>query len=565
MEATPLNQLRPEVPVQVAAIVAKMMAKEPGQRFQQPQAVAQALRPFFKSGDAVAPASSIETIPLAEPPPMPRARPLDSDALPIVMPTLIESPGGNGRGVNLMKSPAMAIGVLVSALLASLSVAVWMGMGWNRDRVADRPLKPGPVAGPSTTARPKEAGPARPTAPDAEALFRDAVVSIRGGNLNQARMLLSQYITRPRAGKQLDDARILRNDIDLATSSFEAESQAHRLSDQELDGYLDRGVQPLVDSSVQSTDLRPVYAETLLQAFRQEKQRRESASKEGTAVALGPGPGTPPATEVPPQPEAEADRLPLKPQEPDPEPAPPPAKLARPSGPTTIEMILDAPRDYEGRTIALDEAFRIGTVLSPVIGADGQAIGNSIPIATFDDRTLCKFDVKDAGKVVGRDAYLVLDKELVPVLQRALQEFQFPHTALMKQKSTVTVEVRHLTGRDAGVPVLRIVGMEVVGDCDFSKVASRQYDKAFKTLRVTPQEAVPVYGDGLAWVERLGGEEKFAKPIRRRLRDFEKQMRANRDGMIVNAAIQAQVARAVNMTIASQQQADRFARAFFGR
>ncbi len=52
MDATPLNLVRPEVPVELAAIVAKMMAKEPGRRFQEPKEVAQALKPFFKAGAA---------------------------------------------------------------------------------------------------------------------------------------------------------------------------------------------------------------------------------------------------------------------------------------------------------------------------------------------------------------------------------------------------------------------------------------------------------------------------------------------------------------------------------
>ena len=51
MDATPLNLVRPEVPVEVAAIVSKMMAKEPQRRFREPKEVAQALKPFFKSGN----------------------------------------------------------------------------------------------------------------------------------------------------------------------------------------------------------------------------------------------------------------------------------------------------------------------------------------------------------------------------------------------------------------------------------------------------------------------------------------------------------------------------------
>jgi formylglycine-generating enzyme required for sulfatase activity len=46
--ADPLNLVRPEVPVEVAALVAKMLAKEPSRRFQTPGEIAQALAPFFK-------------------------------------------------------------------------------------------------------------------------------------------------------------------------------------------------------------------------------------------------------------------------------------------------------------------------------------------------------------------------------------------------------------------------------------------------------------------------------------------------------------------------------------
>ena len=48
MEAGPLNLVRPEVPVELAAVVAKMMAKAPDKRFQTPGEVARALTPFFK-------------------------------------------------------------------------------------------------------------------------------------------------------------------------------------------------------------------------------------------------------------------------------------------------------------------------------------------------------------------------------------------------------------------------------------------------------------------------------------------------------------------------------------
>jgi serine/threonine protein kinase len=49
-DADPLNLVRPEVPAELAALVAKMMAKDPARRFQTPGEVAKALTPFFKKG-----------------------------------------------------------------------------------------------------------------------------------------------------------------------------------------------------------------------------------------------------------------------------------------------------------------------------------------------------------------------------------------------------------------------------------------------------------------------------------------------------------------------------------
>ena len=54
MDARPLNLARTDVPVELAALVAKMMAKEPHRRFQEPAEVAEALKPFFKPGKSAA-------------------------------------------------------------------------------------------------------------------------------------------------------------------------------------------------------------------------------------------------------------------------------------------------------------------------------------------------------------------------------------------------------------------------------------------------------------------------------------------------------------------------------
>jgi tetratricopeptide (TPR) repeat protein len=51
IEATPLDERRPDVPAALAALVATMMAKEPARRFQTPGEVAHALLPFREAGD----------------------------------------------------------------------------------------------------------------------------------------------------------------------------------------------------------------------------------------------------------------------------------------------------------------------------------------------------------------------------------------------------------------------------------------------------------------------------------------------------------------------------------
>jgi serine/threonine protein kinase/WD40 repeat protein len=52
-DAQPLNFVRPDVPVELAAVVGKMLAKDPAKRYQTPIEVARALTPFFKPGQAV--------------------------------------------------------------------------------------------------------------------------------------------------------------------------------------------------------------------------------------------------------------------------------------------------------------------------------------------------------------------------------------------------------------------------------------------------------------------------------------------------------------------------------
>jgi serine/threonine protein kinase len=65
MSATPINELRPDVPAELAAVVAKMMEKAPDNRFQTPDEVAKALAPFFKKLPETSAATLIGSAPAA--------------------------------------------------------------------------------------------------------------------------------------------------------------------------------------------------------------------------------------------------------------------------------------------------------------------------------------------------------------------------------------------------------------------------------------------------------------------------------------------------------------------
>jgi len=72
IEAKPLNLVRPHVPWELAAVVAKMMAKDPARRYQTPGEVAQALKPFYKPGGSELAAGNAELSQAGQPPPVER-------------------------------------------------------------------------------------------------------------------------------------------------------------------------------------------------------------------------------------------------------------------------------------------------------------------------------------------------------------------------------------------------------------------------------------------------------------------------------------------------------------
>jgi serine/threonine protein kinase len=135
MDARPVNLVRPEVQVELAAVIARMMAKEPDRRYQTPREVARALTPFFKKGSIgsanptaelsqAGPAGALEFSPQTEAVP---TRP-DADSKPAAMrvaSTVVDEPGTESKWDNLLGASGTESLTKPSAVLASSRWPRW--------------------------------------------------------------------------------------------------------------------------------------------------------------------------------------------------------------------------------------------------------------------------------------------------------------------------------------------------------------------------------------------------------------------------------------------------------
>jgi tRNA A-37 threonylcarbamoyl transferase component Bud32 len=123
-EPPPLQDVRPDVPAELAAVVAKMLAKDPAERYQRPVEVAQALAPFIKTGGKGGAVAARPTAP-------PLAAAESATVIGGETSRAAESPSKQRRKAEkpLWKRPAVlagaAGGVVVIVVLAA--VALWLG------------------------------------------------------------------------------------------------------------------------------------------------------------------------------------------------------------------------------------------------------------------------------------------------------------------------------------------------------------------------------------------------------------------------------------------------------
>jgi WD40 repeat protein len=131
----PVTDYRADVPPEVVAILERMLAKDPAQRFQTPAEVAQALAPFARS------TGSSATGPARQPPAPALA---DAETLPASRPSAVDSPKA---------APPRRRGVLTALVAVGLAAAAGAGY-WVYTSFRDRREPPPPVAGPELPKNP---------------------------------------------------------------------------------------------------------------------------------------------------------------------------------------------------------------------------------------------------------------------------------------------------------------------------------------------------------------------------------------------------------------------------
>jgi formylglycine-generating enzyme required for sulfatase activity len=128
-EPRPLHEVRPDVPAELSAVVAQMLAKDPAKRFQKPAEVAQALLPFTRASAQPTAALRREVRPAVATPVEP-ASPfagLEDEAVPPGPPRKAAREGGAAQPATAAwwKRPAALVGAGAAAALALVG-GIWL-------------------------------------------------------------------------------------------------------------------------------------------------------------------------------------------------------------------------------------------------------------------------------------------------------------------------------------------------------------------------------------------------------------------------------------------------------
>jgi hypothetical protein len=127
-----LNVLRPDVPAELATVVAKMLAKQPVDRYQTPAEVDQALKPFYKASDRGPAAAGERSVPPSAPVPVtPKTSPVVTPSITPARRPSVDSPPVLAQLVSIPTPQRLAhsgLGILscIIALISAIMIAVFV-------------------------------------------------------------------------------------------------------------------------------------------------------------------------------------------------------------------------------------------------------------------------------------------------------------------------------------------------------------------------------------------------------------------------------------------------------
>ena len=110
------------------------------------------------------------------------------------------------------------------------------------------------------------------------------------------------------------------------------------------------------------------------------------------------------------------------------------------------------------------------------------------------------------------------------ILSRIFTELTLEPTIKPTYRTVLEISVQELPDAHGPDHLLAITSLEILGMCDYLRIARHQYDEAFRVVEVNATGGRIGFGDGSKWVERLGGEEKYVQPILRKFRELQRRI-----------------------------------------
>ncbi|WP_165066407.1 serine/threonine protein kinase [Paludisphaera rhizosphaerae] len=503
VQAKPLNEMRPDVPPALAALVARMMAKSPADRFQTPAEVAAALAPIMKevaakSGERAVThqsptggATIIEAPPFGSqsslggmtlverPSPPPGGRTIleqSADAFsppregmtvleaapfvsrnPLGSPTILEPPT-SGEQPEEPEDSSEASGHgrlrLIGAAAACLMVVV-VPAGLYLGRTATPPVarkatKTPPNAIASTLAR--TVGPmlAKTDAPPREPAA------------------VAQPAPRPKLN---DESRIVDASQENAPLPFRTPPPTSNLSTSVSEPSFIEATKPAATATTTPT---PAI---------------DAASSSPLATAGSPDPGN----EI--------------------------------KNPVSLSRLQDEMSDFDGREIEIADILLIGRV--PFERSTKYPGGIGVRIDTKEGYNVSLgrgyFDYhRNGGK---SEVKLLVDQMMASIYEQEIAELKLRGDGKPEVPTVVRIHVHApKTGGDA---ILTIVAMEVLLGYDKVRLAAGELDRNFVAIEASGDNGYSGYVDGAKWVERLGGE-KFVSTIRSKVKKARSYAAADR-------------------------------------